>query len=172
MYTYKISAALFNRISPTALPGLKLNSRFKHVVNVLFFFLKRLYDRKPYHLSSGTWALLLQPLKVKWIFNVCGPLYTRTSFLWFFNPIIFVSSYFKNNQDNEVISKEALNKASQARLIPFVFNPTIAQAPRQHWYSERVSRHRRCSCRNLNFFSLSLEKIKIAYHEVLLVSIC
>ena len=100
-----------------------LISQFQHVVKFLCFFLKRLHDRKPYHLSSETWALLLQPLKVKWIFNVCGPLYTRTSFLWFFNPIIFVSSYFKNNQDNEVISEEALNKASQARLIPFFVKP-------------------------------------------------
>ena len=65
MYTYKISAELFNWTSPTALPRLKLSSKFKHVLNFLFFFLKRLYDRKPYHLSSETWALLLQPLKVK-----------------------------------------------------------------------------------------------------------
>ena len=55
------------------------------------------------------------------------------SLLSIFNSIIFVSSILKENQGNEVKTEGALNKASKARLMPFVFNPTIAQALRQHW---------------------------------------
>ena len=99
-----------------------LISQFQHVVKFLCFFLKRLHDRKPYHLSSETWALLLQPSKANWIFQ-CLRASLYLSFLWVFNPIIFVSSFLKKNQDKEVISEGALNKASQARLIPFFVKP-------------------------------------------------
>ena len=89
MYTYKMQNCWIEQVRQ-----LCFSSQFQHVVNLLCFFLQRLHDRSK-TLPFELWDLGPSSATFQSEVNFqCLRASLYLSFLWFFNPIIFVYSIF------------------------------------------------------------------------------